>query len=102
MWSVTNNANVKTVRLRANGVVWHVSALTSVATGSIMGLTPMRGLSGQAHNPAMTAPFITGVAPVALTSVDCSTGFELTVTAQLTNIADSMTLEAYCVEVLGR
>jgi hypothetical protein len=104
IWSVTNNANAKTARVRLGGIggtaFWTV-ALASVLSGKGLCVVMNRG----AQNSQVAAdPNVIGLATsaVAVTTgaIDTSVAQDLVITGQKATGGDTMTLEAYCVEVV--
>lgn len=105
LWTITNSANNKTMRARLNGLAGSVvaqrvattsaswahqflianrnSASSQIATS--LGMAAGLGVDGAAHVTA---------------AIDTSSAKDLVFTAQLANIGETITLEAYAVEIL--
>jgi len=101
-WSQTNNANVKTGRVRFGAANPVSIALTSLATGQHVTILRNRNAanSQMAHAPSSLTPFTFGGLSIFTSAIDTSADVTLTFTAQKATAGDTMNLEAYCVEVL--
>lgn len=100
IWSMTNNANAKTARLKFAGGTISSAALASGASYAEQRvIMNQNSASAQvAYNGAggyglLTAAVVTG-------AVDTTTAHNLTITIELGNGGDTVTLEAYIVELL--
>ena len=103
LWSMTNNVNVKTGRVRLNGIAGTIFAahvLTSFLTFSGLTRIYQRGVASSqvGHDPAL----ITGGSAVAVATatIDMSVDVPLVITGQKATGGDSLVLEAYGVEVV--
>ncbi len=102
LWSVSNNANAKDIKVKFNGTtVLDILALTSVAaTHSYTILTNRNSLSaqvsGNVSSPAANAGFGTNSGS-AVSTYTINTGADITVTVTMTNGngTDTVSLEAF-------
>lgn len=105
LWSVTNNANAKTIRMRfsgAAGTVFYSQGLASLVSAHQMVL--IRNRNSQSSQvgfaAAVAATFTTTTGSPTTASVDTSAATTLLFTVQKATGTDTMTLESYEVEVL--
>ena len=104
-WSFTNNANVKTARVRLGGI-GGTQILNAVGAnlGSIQQLQLLRNRNSQSSQvgiPAALGNLFNGTSGAPLTAtVDTSVAQDLVFTGQLASGADTLTLESYLVEIL--
>jgi hypothetical protein len=103
LWSMTNNANVKTLLARLAGVnIGGGVGTSSVATFFGQQVIWNRSATNsQVMRPAVATSFGTSTSAVLTAAVDMTAAQNLTFTGTLANAADSITLEAYTVEVLN-
>lgn len=104
LWSMTNNANVKTYRVRLGGIsgtIFQQLAGVSLAQFSALCRIANRGsVSSQVgQDPAING---IGSSTVAITTSSVNTGIDSTIdiTAQKATGGDTVTLESYSVEVV--
>ena len=100
-WSLTNNANSKTARIRL-GPSTNIGSynMVSMAAASILAQVFARGEAAQIANQSIQAPF-SGGASIGAIAVDMTVDQDLIISGQLGNVGDSMTLEAWIVELLN-
>jgi hypothetical protein len=101
LWSYTNNANTKTVRLVVGGVTVIQSSFTT--TGVFQAETVIRNrgaLNAQSYVGGGYFGFSTGGA-IATMAIDTSQDFTVVFTAQNGVGTDTITLEGYIVEIIG-
>ena len=100
LWTLTNNANVKTPRIRLGGqagtILWN-PAMASFATFKGHAYIMNRGL--QNSQVAGDAAFGGTAGAVATAAIDTSAAQDLVISAQKATGTDTMTLEGYMVEV---
>lgn len=102
LWSQTNNANVKTVRVKFGGTNFLGLPVTSTATTQIITTVRNRNsASSQVGYAIDTASNFGSTTSAAATSA-VNTGSDVTVllTVQKATAGDTMTLEGYIVEVV--
>lgn len=98
LWSVTNNANTKTPRVRLGGTAVHGPALGAVASfHDRIRVANRNSASSQVINPNSATVYGASSGTVFTSSVATGSAFDITLTAQLGNSADTMTLESYLI-----
>lgn len=103
LWSVTNNANNKTPRIRLGGTSVHGPALTAVVSFLDRARIANRNNPASQVINANTGSVVGGtLGPVVTTAVNTAVPFDITLTAQLANAADTMTLESYLITVFPK
>lgn len=101
LWSVTNNANNKTVRHKLGSTTVWTASPTSTASGQFQSITRARNsTSSQVTQFSSTTNFGTSANAQTTSSLDFTGAVTLTITAQLATSTDTATLEAYTVEYL--
>lgn len=104
LWSMTNNANNKTFRIRWSTISG--TAFAAVVNASVIGWKDTREIANrgatnsQAAQLASTAGANTLGGTPTTGTIDTTAATTLLLTAQLANSGDSMTLESYSVELL--
>ena len=101
LWSTTNNANAKTLRLNFGGAVCSTMVSQSVPNNS--GLLIIRNLnseSAQKTSSGLVAGIGSSFGSIASTTVDTTAATTITLTGQLAVGTDTMTLEDLFVEVV--
>lgn len=102
-WSCTNNANGKTVNFRIAGSLFG-------ATGSLANnasacyqqeIMAVNATNAQKMRQNPAAPFGSSTGGISTLAVDMTQAQNITLTAVLTNVGDTVTLEAYTVEILN-
>ena len=105
LWTVTNNANAKTLRIRLGGIggTAHmtISGASTVSVTAHRVIANRNSQSSQVSSSAATTAFGNGAAAVVTGAIDTSASQTLVITAELGNIADTVTLESYLVELLN-
>ena len=107
LWTYTNNANNKIWRLRLNGIggtaIVGITRTTSAGDLDQRIIWNRNSQSSQVAFSSSTTPAFTNTAGAPLTAaIDTSTARDLVFTGNLANIADSITLESYLVEIAYR
>lgn len=100
--TVTNNANAKTFRLKhASTPLWQVSHTTAVGITSQILFLNKNSESSQVTS-LFNSAILSGSAATVVTpsSIDTSADFSLTVTGQLANSADSISVTAIFAEIM--
>lgn len=99
-WSHTNSANNKTLRYRLGGSVLMAPVLTATAASAHQRTIQNRGAeNAQVTQGAGFGNSFGGTTnPAATSAIDTSTDQTLTITGQLANSGESLTLESYLVE----
>jgi len=101
LWSTTNNANAKTLRATFGGLICTTMASQSVPNNS--GLLIIRNINSesvQKCSSGLVAGIGSSAGSIASTTVDTSAATNITITGQLADSADTMTLEDLFVEVV--
>jgi len=99
--SMTNNVNGKTIRLKMDGNV--IYGNTRVLESHIQFLTVVRNTSSQSSqklSAGITVGLGTSTAAITTLAVDTSADFNISVTGQLANAADSITLDGFFLEII--
>lgn len=103
LWSVTNNANSKTPRIRLGGTNVHGPALTTVASFHDRARIANRNNpASQIINANSATVFGATTGAVFTTAVNTAAPFDITLTAQLASAADTMTLESYLITLFPK
>jgi len=106
-WSWTANANNKTLRTRLGGLAGTILRSTVQTTNLMIFEIVMFGNQGAANSQKVFQPLST-VTPFNVSSaaqptaaIDTSLTQSLVISGQLANAGDSVTLEAYLLELIG-
>lgn len=113
VWSVTNNANAKTPRVRfgASGagiggtVFWAPSAITNVASVHHVAIIQNRNSASSQVGGLATANstgYGTGAAAPPTATINTGNASEVVISAQLGNTGDTITLESYTIRIFKR
>lgn len=101
IWSYTNSANNKFARVKFGGSLYIGATLTTTAQFHHLIYIANRGVTnsqiGAGNN---TIPYGSGTAALPISSIDTSQDQVITLTGQLANTGETITLEAYSIEVL--
>lgn len=106
LWSYTNSANSKILRARLNGLGTQAIMGATCTTSGVYG--DLRYVfNANANNSQKTWQFSalggTGVSTTATTAaIDTTATTSFVLTGQLSNTGETITLEAYCLELLRR
>jgi hypothetical protein len=105
LWSVTNSANTKTLRVRFGGLTgaqYMAVALGAALTAQELTLIRNRGSQASQVGFANTPAASLGSSSTALvtSSVDTSADVQLVITGQLATTTESIVLESFSVELL--
>lgn len=103
VWSYTNSANNKTFRARLGGSTFATAVVTTTASSSsLWEVWNRNAANSQVSNGSGAGAGLgaSGNATVTL-AVDTSVAQNLTITAQLASAGETITLEAYTVEILN-
>lgn len=103
LWSVTNNGNNKTPRIRLAGANLHGPSFTSV--GSVhdrVRIANRNNTATQVLNANSSAVYGQATSSVFTAAVNTAASFDITLSAQLANAADAMTLESYLITVFPK
>lgn len=101
LWSTTNNANTKTLRVIFGGST--CTTMTSQSVPNNSGLLIIRNTnneSAQKCSSGLVAGIGASVGSIAVTSIDTTAAVNLTVTGQLAVGTDTLTLEDLFIEVV--
>lgn len=101
LWSNTNNANTKTLRVVLNGATT-VYTGTSQHNAHNSGLLILRNFNSetaQRMSSGMTAGLGSSAGSIAATTVNTTVPVTVAITGQLANSADTMTLEGLFLEI---
>lgn len=101
LWSNTNNANTKTLRVLLNSwtIVYTAVSLISVHNSGLLILRNFNSETTQRMSSGMVAGLGSSTGSVAATTIDTTVPVTVSVTGQLANSADTMTLEGLFVEI---
>lgn len=104
LWTVTNNANAKTPRIRLGGVsgtAFYSASVPNVQTVQLQTIIRNRDVTGsQVSHASSSGSFSTSTAAVVTGSIDTTAAQDIVISGQLGNSADTISLEAYLVEVI--
>jgi hypothetical protein len=103
-WTVTNNANVKTARVRFSGIggtIYMTQSLANQTSGASMTVIGIRTTSSQLGGWAAAAivPSVSG-SGLPTSAADTTAATTIVITAQKATAGDTMTLEGYTVELV--
>ena len=101
LWSTTNNANAKTLRLNFGGAV--CSTMTSQSVPNNSGLLIIRNINSesvQKCSSGLVAGIGASVGSIAVLAIDTTAATTITITGQLAVGTDTLTLEDLFVEVV--
>lgn len=105
LWSHTNSANTKTLNTRLGGVSGTIiSGLPVTTTASTQAMTMLRNrgaANSQVRFGSTTNSFSAFSSAVVTHAVDTSVAQDLVLTGVLTNTGETITVEAYTVELLN-
>ena len=100
LWSMTNNANGKTIKLKIDGNVFYGN--TRILEAQIQFLSIVRNTNSQSVqkiSSGITAGLGVTTGVVTSLTVNTSADFTISITGQLANSADTLTLEGFFVEI---
>ena len=103
LFSTTNSANAKNVRVRysgAAGTQFLVVTMTTSTTLQHMALITNRGATNSQVGYANGQPFSTSTTAVATSAVDTTAATDVVVTCQKASAGETCTLERYVVELI--
>ena len=102
LWTTTNNANNKTQRIKLGSSEFLAYVATTEASHQHLTVIRNRGAQNSQVGAAKAAAnaFDLSTSAVATASIDTSAQASLSITGQLANAADTITLESYLVEIL--
>lgn len=102
LWSTTNNANTKVGNLRLAGANFGIVTMSSVASAQATSMVRNRNsYSSQVGSAPANMWSGTNGSGAWTGAIDMSRAQALTITGTLANPADTITLEAYTVEILN-
>lgn len=101
LWSNTNNANNKTLRVVLNSwtTVYTAVSVNSVHNSGLLILRNFNSETTQRMSSGMVAGLGSSTGSVAAPTIDTTAAVTVSVTGQLANSADTMTLEGLFVEI---
>ena len=101
LYSMTNNANSKTLRVKLGGSTAFSTAVASSSQSSALVIIRNIGSeSVQKSSTIVVSGFGNNSAALATLAIDTSVATTITVTGQLANSADTMTLEDFFMEIV--
>lgn len=104
VWSATNNANSKTIRLRLGGIGGTAFLAANIANAASARdtdrLVQNRGAANSQVSYAAASVAATTSSATTTGTIDTSVSTTLLITAQLGSAGDTVTLEGYTVELL--
>jgi hypothetical protein len=101
LWATTNNANVKTLRVVFGGSI--CTTMTSQSVSNNSGLVIIRNINSesvQKTSSGLVAGIGASFGSIASTTVDTSAATTITITGQLADGADTLTLADLFIEVV--
>lgn len=100
-WNGTNSANNKTCKIKLGAGIVHTQVnTTSPVFTQLMMVRNRNAANSQVCHPAISGSFTdTATTPTTL-AIDTSVATTVTLTAQLANIGETLTIEAYTVELI--
>lgn len=104
LWTMPNNANTKQPRIKIPGVanLYAVAFTTTAGLEVLIDLYNRNALNSQVGSPQSSSSGIGGSGLALVTSsADFSVAQSIQFTGQLGNVADTISLEAYTVEILN-
>lgn len=102
LWSLTNNANIKTLIIRFGGVeLFGFNFTTSASCNNLISGRNRGNLSSQIYHGNLSQPFGPTPSAVLTSALDTSVDQSVTFHAALANVADMVTLESFSVEILN-
>lgn len=100
LFSVTNNANVKTPRIRLGGSAFYSASLASTASAQcIVRIANRNAANSQVSFAGVVSGIGSSSSAVATGAIDTSAAVSITITGQLAVATDTITLESYIVKV---
>lgn len=103
LWSFTNSGNAKTLRYKLGGTTIYSTAPTTTASGrhsvTLFNRNSAASQVGPVNAIGTSSAFGNLGASLATATVDMSAAVNLTLTAQLASAGETITLEAYLVEM---
>ena len=100
LWSFTNSANTKTMRVKFGGTAFYTQTTTTTAvTQALIRITNRNSASSQVGAPGVNAGVGNFTAAVITSAENTASPVTLTITGQLTNTGETITLESYLVRV---
>lgn len=101
MFSFTNNANQKVPRFKYNSdIVWTSTVTTGTTASACVPIHNFNSEAVQKTASGVLAGFGLTSSAIVQTTVDTSVGFNLVITGQLANNADTLKLESLFLEVV--
>jgi len=103
LWSLPNNANTKSFKVRFGGIDFLGYSTTAAQSLQVLTIIRNRGAANsQVAGPlAVSSSYSSSVGAVTTSAIDTSLSQSIVLAAQLGNTADAVTLEAYAVEILN-
>ncbi len=100
LWSNTNNANTKTLRVFLGATIMYTAAVqNSVHNSGLLILRNFNSETTQRMSSGMAAGLGSTTGSIAATTIDTTVPVTVSVTGQLANSADTMTLEGLFLEI---
>ncbi len=105
VWSYTNSANTKTLRLRlggAAGTLHHSLAVTTTAVYRLQTeIANVNSMASQKSNATMTGGWGTSTGSIATGAIDMTVAQTLDIIGTLANSGETISVESYLVELIG-
>lgn len=101
LWSTTNSANTKTLRIKFGSAGYFATGVTSVATAqTITRIANRNANNSQVGGPSASfGPSGSSTSAAVTSAIDTTSAVSLTFTAQLGNTSETITLESYVVRL---
>jgi len=100
LWTMTNSAGQKSFKLKLGGqTCYQVSLTTSAHSASLLLVRNFNSVSAQKTSTGLSAGLGATTATISNTTVNTAIAQDLTITGQLANGTDTMTLEGFFVEI---
>jgi hypothetical protein len=99
LFSYTNSANAKTLKVKFGGTIFHQAAPTTTATDRVLTFTANRNTTNSQVGPAPGLSSGTSTGTAVTASVDTTAAVDITITEQLALNTETVTLESYSVRL---
>lgn len=100
LWTMTNSAGQKNFKLKLGGQpCYQVGLTTSAHSASLLLVRNFNSVSAQKTSSGLSAGLGVTTATISNTTVNTAIAQDLTITGQLANGTDTMTLEGFFVEI---
>ena len=103
LWSYTNSANNKSLRVNMGGTVWFFQVQTTTASAQALTMIRNRGAVNSQIGYAISTGSVLGSTSVAnpTAAINTAAAQSITITGQLATSTETITLESYTVEIIN-